>query len=336
MSQVHLSRRRASALAGLAALAVRARRTRPEPLPPAPLGSTTVVSDGVSLHAQVGGQPDAPLTVVLVHGLLARTIEFDQQWSHLSHRVRLVRYDHRHHGRSGTSSRPTDVATLAKDLAAVLDALAPDGPVVLVGHSMGGMTILSLAVSRPDLFHERITGVALIATGAGHDIAGHGWENLFRRLARQRVLAPQLLVLRLLSPGLELLRPRRTALMRRTTRALLFGSADADPTTVSMTQELVEGPPLSTLASLQGSLLRLDVRAGLAQLRHLPVLVLAGADDRLTRPEHSRRMAYDLGPSGHLVILPGAGHVVNQTRPDETNAALDGLLDRVMRRASGG
>jgi pimeloyl-ACP methyl ester carboxylesterase len=66
----------------------------------------------------------------------------------------------------------------------------------------------------------------------------------------------------------------------------------------------------------------------LDHLRGLPVLVLTGSDDRITRPEHSRRMAEDVGASAELVIVPGAGHVVNQTRPVETNAALDRLLCR--------
>ena len=49
----------------------------------------------------------------------------------------------------------------------MLDAVVPDGPVVLVGHSMGGMTIVALAEQHPELFGDRIVGVALISTTAG-------------------------------------------------------------------------------------------------------------------------------------------------------------------------
>ena len=56
---------------------------------------------------------------------------------------------------------------LGRDLDAVLRALAPDGPLVLVGHSMGGMTIMALAEQRPELFAERVAGVALLSTSAG-------------------------------------------------------------------------------------------------------------------------------------------------------------------------
>ena len=120
--------------------------------------------------------------------------------------------------------------------------------------------------------------------------------------------------------------------MRNVVTYLLFGSQDVDPATLSMTQEITEGPPLTTIASLQGALLRVDVRGGLARLTGLPVMVLTGADDRLIRPEHSHRMAADIGPSAELVVVEGAGHVVNQTRPMQTNAALDRLLQRVAER----
>mgnify|MGYP003296425508 CR=1 FL=1 len=144
----------------------------------------------------------------------------------------------------------------------------------------------------------------------------------------RNLLAPGLLLLRLLAPALELIRPRRTHRMRGAIKSIVFGAADADPATIAMTQELLEGPPLSTVASLQGALLRHDMLRALERLVGLPVLVLTGSDDRLTRPEHSRRMADDIGSSAELVIVPGAGHVVNQTRPVQTNAALDWLLAR--------
>ncbi|MCW2501010.1 MAG: hypothetical protein JWN87_2686 [Frankiales bacterium] len=325
--------RRTALLLGLAWTAnqVRwARHTRPEPLPPPPAGSHTLTTaDGTRLHAQVGGRADATTTVVLIHGFLARTLEFDMQWNSLGDRARLIRYDHRNHGRSDHTGDPITVETLAGDLAAVITELAPSGKVVLVGHSMGGMTTLGLAAFHPDLFAERVAGVALLATGAGHFIEGHRWENLFRWASRRHLLAAHLLGIRLVAPVLEQLRPRRTHVMRRATRKVIFGSDDVDPATLTMTQALLEEPPLATLASLHGSLLRNDALEALAMLRTVPVAVITGGEDKLTRPEHSARMAADIGPTAELVTIPGAGHVLNQTRPVEVNAALHRLLDRV-------
>lgn len=278
---------------------------------------------------EVGGLEAADVTMLFVHGLLARTIEFDAQWQHFSDKARLVRYDHRNHGRSGSSARVIDVETLADDLACVLSSCAPTGAVLLVGHSMGGMAALALVKHHPELVRDRVRGLALLSTGAGHYLPGRRGENLVRWMSRHRLLVAPLAAARVLAPVLERVRPRRTHLLRGATRRLLFGSADADPATVAMTQELVEGPPLATLASLQGALLRHDVLSVLPCLAGLPVLVLTGSDDRLVRAEHSVRMAQDLGPQVELVVVPGAGHVVNQTRPGETNAALSRLLARV-------
>jgi len=89
-------------------------------------------------------------------------------------RVRLVLYDQRSHGRSGkATAESSTIEQLGRDLDAVLRALVPDGPIVLAGHSMGGMTIMALAEQRPELFLDRVRGVALIGTSAG-DVGASG------------------------------------------------------------------------------------------------------------------------------------------------------------------
>ena len=66
-------------------------------------------------------------------------------------------YDQRSHGRSARA-RAAARSTSSGDLDAVLRALAPEGPLVLVGHSMGGMALMALAERRPSLFDERVLG----------------------------------------------------------------------------------------------------------------------------------------------------------------------------------
>jgi pimeloyl-ACP methyl ester carboxylesterase len=85
---------------------------------------------------QVGGQLDSDLTVVFVHGFLARTLEFDMQWNAFAEQARLVRYDHRNHGRSQHSRKPLTTQVLADDPAIVIEATAPRGPVVRQSRSI--------------------------------------------------------------------------------------------------------------------------------------------------------------------------------------------------------
>ncbi len=92
---------------------------------------------------------------------------------------RLVFWDQRDHGRSGRSAESSTAAStqLGADLKAVIDATAPGpGPVVLVGHSMGGMTIMALADQYPDLFGTKVAGAVLIATATrGLEEAASPW-----------------------------------------------------------------------------------------------------------------------------------------------------------------
>ena len=125
-------------------------------------------ADGVPLSVEVDGR--GPVTVVLAHGwtLDATT------WAPVARLLdaRVVRYDHRGHGRSAAVDPGTmTIDQLADDLAAVIAAVAPEGPLVLGGHSMGGMAIMALAQRHPEVA-ARAQGVALVATGAS-GLAGH-------------------------------------------------------------------------------------------------------------------------------------------------------------------
>src|SRR5215218_4590260 len=110
---------------------------------PAPRSRTVRTDDGVDLHVEVDGPADAPLTVLLTHGFTARLGEWDDQRAALGGRARLVLWDHRGHGRSARGDgRTTTIDRTGRDLGEVLDATTPSGPVLLAGHSLGGMSVL--------------------------------------------------------------------------------------------------------------------------------------------------------------------------------------------------
>ena len=295
---------------------------------------TVRTDDGVDLHVEVDGDRHAPLTVVLSHGFTARLGEWDLQRQALRSRARLVLWDQRGHGRSGWT--PLTRATIDRtghDLGQVLDAVVPRGPVVLAGHSMGGMSVMALARQRPELFGTRVVGVFLLATSAG-GLVSHGVAGLTVRVLRRLHLLPLYLwLLQALAPTLERHRRRGTRIGRYYMRRYLFGRDDANREDVRKVQELLEETPLPVTMAFYATFLDHDESAALPVLGRVPVTVVAATHDRLTPAAHGRDMAARIGDGAELVVVPGAGHSVNLTRTATVDAAFLRLLDRAETQA---
>jgi pimeloyl-ACP methyl ester carboxylesterase len=307
----------------------------PAPTGPPPPGSRTVTTDdGVPLHVEVddwaGGVEPAPLTVVFSHGFTARLVEWELQRAAVRDRARLVLWDQRGHGRSGwTKLTEATIDRTGRDLGEVLDATTPSGPVVLAGHSMGGMSILALARQRPELFGDRVVGVFLLATSAGGLVETGVLGLTIKVIRKLKLLSLYLRMLQLVAPLLERFRRRGTRLGRRVTRRLLFGADDADRGSVQLVQQLLEETPYPVAMAYYATFLDHDERASLEVLRRVPTTVIAATHDRLTPAAHGRDMAARIGDTAELVVVPGAGHSVNLTKADVVDAALVRLLDRV-------
>ncbi|WP_460088250.1 alpha/beta fold hydrolase [Streptomyces variabilis] len=124
-----------------------------------------MTDDGARLTVYTDGSSRAGVTVILSHGFLMTADAWRIQARDLSARgVRVVRYDQRAHGDSTAGEVAPTVDRLGADLAEVIYATAPRGPIVLGGHSMGGMATLTVAARRPELIRRRRPRVALIST----------------------------------------------------------------------------------------------------------------------------------------------------------------------------
>jgi pimeloyl-ACP methyl ester carboxylesterase len=242
-----------------------------------------------------------------------------------------VFWDQRGHGRSAATPLPdATIDRTGRDLAQVLDAAVPPGPVVLVGHSMGGMSIMALARRRPELFGTRVVGVLLLATSAGGLVESGllGW--LLGLVRRVHLLPVYLRGLQLAAPLMERFRWRGSPVGRWFTRRFLFGTrAEADPTSVRLVQGLLEETPFPVTAAFYATFLDHEEHASLPVLGRVPVTVVAASHDRLTPAVHGRRLAEEIGPNAELVMVEGAGHSVNLTRADVVDRALLDLLERV-------
>jgi pimeloyl-ACP methyl ester carboxylesterase len=287
--------------------------------------------DGARLHATIDGSEDAPVTLVLAHGWTLSQAAWDDVADLLSPRVaagelRLVRYDQRGHGRStwGSSTAEISIDQLGHDLAEVLDRLAPTGPVVLGGHSMGGMTIMCLAAARPELFGDRVRGVALVSTSAG-DLNP---EPRTRAEAIRQKLTPGALTAALAAARLiELLRkklPPTHPRHQKMVRDLLYG-ADATDAMVLAGAEIMHASTVRAFTAFLPALGEHDKRQELAALTRVPVEIFVGDTDKLTPKRHSTQLAEVL-PDAELHLVERTGHMLTQERPRLVTDAIERLL----------
>ncbi|GAA0476645.1 alpha/beta hydrolase [Paractinoplanes deccanensis] len=294
--------------------------------------SELTVADGVKLHVETHGPANAPITVVLVHGWCLDRRTWRKQITALRHlgarRPRVIAYDARGHGRSGhTQLGAATLSRLGDDLAEILRVYAPSGPVVLAGHSMGGMTIMEYAHAYPDEFADRVAGLLFVSTTAeGHTHTRYGLPPrlamLMRAgetlgagvLARSGPWAPHRMFLPALRPAV---------------RWLLFGE-DLDDDALQVTMRCVGRTSLRSIGGFRtsiGAQQRLDT---LTTLGDVPAAVLVGERDRLTPPACAESIANAL-PGAALTVLPRAGHMLTLERPDDVSEALTAIVRRASR-----
>ncbi|MFJ9040405.1 alpha/beta fold hydrolase [Streptomyces sp. NPDC102406] len=267
---------------------------------------TAVSADGSRLHVEVHGPEDAP-AVVLSHGWTCSTAFWAAQIRALADGHRVIVYDQRGHGRSPAAARlPYTADMLADDLEAVLDAtLAPGERAVLVGHSMGGMTMMA-AAARPG-FKEHAAAVLLCSTGSS-------------RLVAEATVVPLLLAGALRTRVTQAILGSKaplgpvTPLGKRVLRFATMGPGAA-PDKVEACARIVHACPRAVRHGWSHVLKTLDMDAALGELT-LPVAVLGGTADRLTPVVHARRIAAALPDCAGLTELPGLGHMTPIEAPE--------------------
>jgi len=253
--------------------------------------------------------------LVILHGVFGA----GRNWSLIARRLaadgwRVTLPDLRNHGRSPWTESMT-YPEQAADVAGVLDAVSPDAPAVLIGHSMGGKTALRLALERPD----RVAALALVdvapvdyGSGRNLDVYARAMmdlplEDLTRRADADRRLSAVVsdaglrafLLQNLILPGAgakgDAARPRW-----RLNLPVISASLPA----------LADWPPPPPESRFEG-----------------PVLALAGGESDYVGPAGEVALG-EVCPNVRVESIPGAGHWVHAEAPDDTVAALRGFLDR--------
>jgi pimeloyl-ACP methyl ester carboxylesterase len=204
---------------------------------------------------------------------------------------------------------PSDMAGMAQQVLALADALAArdgDAPLVLLGHSMGGMVAQEFAALHP----QRAAALVLACTSAAFGPPGGDWQA---RFVAER-LAP-------LNAGLGM------AGMAAALVPPMLGP-QARPEASALAQAVMAAVPEATYRAVLQAIVRFDRREALPRIT-VPVLLLAGAHDPTAPAALMQRMAARL-PAGAFAAVPGAGHIANVERPQPFNDAVASFLQRTV------
>ncbi|MET9321136.1 alpha/beta hydrolase [Streptomyces sp. NPDC003038] len=284
------------------------------------------------LRRKAGAPAPAPATVVFCHGYCLGQDSWHFQRAALRGVVRSVYWDQRSHGRSGrglaqADGEPVTIEQLGRDLKAVIDAAAPEGPLVLVGHSMGGMTVMGLAEQFPALVRDRVVGVAFVGTSSGRlDEVTYGLPAAGMGAVRRFLPG----VLKALGTQVELVEKGRRAtadLFAGMIKMYSFGSREVDPAVARFAERLIEATPIDVVAEFYPAFQTHDKGTALRRLADIPVTVIAGDRDMITPLAHSEAIK-DALPGAELAVLESAGHLMMLERPETVTRLLTELLER--------
>ena len=273
------------------------------------------VSYGANLFAQEflpeAGLPASGPTVVLAHGWCMDHSSWHRVIDALLRRldVRIVTYDQRGHGKStmGVEHDPS-VRILGDDVAEVIDATTPDGPLILVGHSMGGMSVMAYAGLQGETFTDRVRGVVLASTAAS--IEGRDpvpLEALIMSVASR-------------APGI----PPRLLVPRLVQGRLLFGNRAARED-VAHAIDQIKRTKMPTIGRFFYAISQHNEAESLAHFVRVPTHIISGDHDRLIPVTYAEALR-DHIPSSHLRVLPGVGHM---TPYEAVEVIVDAIIDLI-------
>lgn len=285
-------------------------------------------SDGIMVRWETTGpaaDEPARATVLFLHGFTLAGDSFYLQAEHLrdSHPdVRCVCPDMRGHGRTGlTDPDLCTVDGLADDaLAALTDADHTDAPLILVGHSLGGLAVFNFLRRAPEEIRRRVAGVVVVATsiealsdqGVPQLLASPAADAVYEAAEASPKEAEWLReeVTKMIAPGLAV------GVFRRPTNYEL----------IEFHAAMIHETPLETFVGFFDSLQSHDeLKAGPA-LAGVPGFVITGTGDVVTPGEQADRIQ-EVWPEAKRIDAFGSGHMIILEAPAVVNKALDVLID---------
>jgi len=244
--------------------------------------------DGRPVGLAVGRQglrDDRP-TLILIHGSGGSSLAWRIQLRYLDDKINVAALELPGHGQTPGPPLET-VNSLAGWLIKALEAWSWPRPLVLAGASLGGFAALETALLRSDL----LAGLVLISTGP----AFNSEPDFIETLEQNRPDGLQKFIQSAFAP-------------------------QTHPGTIGQSLKILAAVPPEVWRADLAAARSFDRRSEIQKIK-VPTLVLCGALDRLTPPEHSSFLAAHI-PGARLEIIEGAGHMVALERYQEVNRAV--------------
>ena len=237
--------------------------------------------------------------LVFVHGFPLNRGTWSKQVDAFKTSRRVIAPDLRGLGESEASAGPVTMSRFAEDLYELLKHLGT-GPVILVGHSMGGYVALAFAKA----YSQTLQGLVLVGTKAGADTP--------EAAAARRATA-------------EKVRAAGASVVVNAMAPKMLSASNTDVAMAAAVRGfMAPSKPEGIIGALLGMAERPDAGAWLGKIR-VPTLVISGTDDTIIPPSESGMLAKAI-PGAQLKFIPGAGHLVAFEQAEAFNTALGNWL----------
>jgi len=282
-------------------------------------------ADGTALHVEVDGASEGPI-LLFTHGWGLSARIWAEARSDLGGRFGLVFWDLPGLGRSGRPTAGYSIEAFAEDLHAVIEGLPAERPVILVGHSIGGMTVQTFCARHPELLKRRVAAIVLENTTH---------TNPLKTMILSRVLTPLQPLVELacrldtvLSPVIWLMNWQAylNGASHVAARLVGFGSR---PTREQLdrTVRLITKNSPAVQAHGNLAMLRWSVTENLASI-DVPAMVFVGGRDLITK-DHAGETIAEALPQGRLVRVEDAGHMGPVEKADVYNEQISDFAEFV-------
>lgn len=269
-------------------------------------------------------------TIIFTHGWSLDSTVWQYAKENLSDKAKLVMWDLPGMGRS-RSAGPISLTHFADELRRLITRNASTGPVVLVGHSIGGMTIQTLAKNHPEMFEKEVAGVILLNTTFTNPLKTILMSRLMLALQKP-VIEPAMRITKLLNLFVWLM-AWQSYLSGWAHVANRFGFGKF--VTRSQLEHVTLLATRNTPANVaQGNLAMLNWDATNAFERlTVPVLVMGGKMDIVTKPEASIKIASST-PRGEVELVDGVNHMGFLEQPELYNTAIADFVAKLPERSA--